>query len=231
MKKKIIPIAIIFIIAAISVLFFYSRPHIAFVVDDHLPDDYVKSLSHPSFLSFGYRASVVRESLYSSKGYDLAIILPPAHADDGIYIGRGEKHFSIDGYEMFSFPLTYATKDVFAFLFDCNDEEALSVAERMKADYENLILIPYEGRISSVNIEEVKSAAAVADRIIIYSPESSLRFIEQAEQKLYLCWIDAAAIAGMRKVIAISPDWNRAISDALREDSSEIPLHFALSVT
>ena len=231
MKKKIIPIAIVFILAAALVFFFFSRPHVAFVVDDYLPDDYVKSLSHPSFLSFGYRASVLRESSYRNGGYDLSIILPPAHAEGGIYIGRGERSFSIDEYEMFSFPLLSETQDVFAFVFDENDEMALSVADRIQADYENLILIPYDGRISSVNIEDVKRAAADADRIIVYSPETALRFIEQADQRIYLSWIDAASVAGMKKIIAIAPDWDKAIEEAMRSQDSEIPLHFALSVT
>lgn len=229
--KIVLPVLFL---AAFLLIFYFTRPSVCFAVSDALHDDYVKKLSHPHLISAGYRSRVVRDSSLSGN-YDLVIVMPPAELSDNantVYLGMGNgRTFSINETELFSAPLRMKSHDVLAFLYDSADENADHIASELKAEFNELILIPYEGRISSVNLDEIRTIASAADGVIIYSPLSALRFIESSDAELYADWRDAAALAVMKNVIAICPDWNRAIADALHSEISEIPLHFTLSAT
>ncbi len=237
MRKKILWAMLLMAVIAVSgALFFFTRPSVCLLVSSLLPEDYVNALSRPSSVSFRYRSRVVSDSSYNGKA-DLVIAMPPAETDDAdaVYIGRGQgRILSVDEVSLFSYPLSLGSKDVFAFIFDSSDEAAVSLSAALKEIRPDLVLVPYERRISSANIDEVLDmiSSSGASRVIIHSPLSALRFIQEADPslRLYADWRDAAALKDLRKVIAIVPDWDMAIAAAL-DGSSDIPLHFALSVT
>lgn len=233
-KQRLIIILLLVLLASVCAVFYFTRPKVIFLYSSLLNDDYFSSLSKPKRVSFFYRTEYVSDDKEVGK-CDLIIVLPPSSVDNpnAIYIKRGnERLFSFSDVDLFSKALYGDGKERAAILYNSEDAGERELAKSLEERSENLSLIEYSGRISAVNIDSIEKEIEDLKivRLIVPEPLSALKLIERSDIKIYLSFLDAAAFKGIKNVISISPDWDKAIRDALKSDG-DVAFSFALSST
>ena len=232
--KKLIPYLTICLIAAASLVFYFTRASIVFVYSPLIADEYIKNLSKPPRISLRYRTSYKKEG-EEIKDADLVVVLPPAivESENAIYIKVGNgRRFLFDEFSLLEKALIGKSYSGIAILYNSMDEAETDLAVALKEKYDNLELIEYEDRVSLINIDSIKEEAQNLKirEILIPTPSNAMTFIEDTDIKIYMDFINAATFSGCRNIISIKPDWNKAIGDALRSDG-DIPFSYAFSTT
>lgn len=236
MKKTVIIAAIILIISALSLFFFY--PLVVYVYPSGM-SKYSTRYSRPSFISDGYllfsRSDSSVSFLERIKKTVLYIYAPYALDGEGgrsgVYTleveGRKIEMESDEEKSYRSFLDSFPDKTT-ALAYNENDTSMKDLYNCLSEDYPSLESLGYNERVSVVNNESLREKSSSCWGIIITSPETSSELYRTTSARIIMSEMDAVSALSLESVISIHYDWNEIIRGYLSK--GEITPYYTFSV-
>ena len=217
--------------------FVLTRPSVAFV-NPGFPEEYMDKLPSSSIVSTAFRTIRIEESGIGKASPDLAVF----HAAggnpgyDGLSAVYGTDSidgfdilFTLDETEMWKKALALGEKLGLAVLYQEDDAYAPGIADSLAEALPGIMLIPYQGRITDVNIGEIEERLD-ANRIsivLMVTPSTSMDIMKRSDLKFVVDFRDRAAISS-RTSYFVAPLWDEAVKKALDGERGKIALDYAL---
>ena len=214
-KALLAVIAVLLLIAGSALIIYFTRPAVAFITSGLFPSGYDVPMPDGSF--FHYRR------VSSVSNADLVITAPDASVPDGIdsyLLGRlpedGENVLGtllVDEGKLWE----TALDDTFiAVLYEESSVASKNIVSHLKSVDSSAKEVKYQGRVSSANLDAVKSEIGDAETILCLTPSSSMSFIRDASDCVIVVdALDAAAMETSDVDKAVSIDWDSTISSLL----------------
>lgn len=214
-KALLAVIAVLLLIAGSALIIYFTRPAVAFITSGLFPSGYDVPMPDGSF--FHYRR------VSSVSNADLVITAPDASVPDGIdsyLLGRlpedGENVLGtllVDEGKLWE----TALDDTFiAVLYEESSVASKNIVSYLKTVDSSVKEVKYQGRVSSANLDAVKSEIGDAETILCLTPSSSMSFIRDASDCVIVVdALDAAAMETSDVDKAVSIDWDSTISSLL----------------
>ena len=214
-KALLAVIAVLLLIAGSALIIYFTRPAVAFITSGLFPSGYDVPMPDGSF--FHYRR------VSSVSNADLVITAPDASVPDGIdsyLLGRlpedGENVLGtllVDEGKLWE----TALDDTFiAVLYEESSVASKNIVSYLKTLDSSVKEVKYQGRVSSANLDAVKSEIGDAETILCLTPSSSMSFIRDASDCVIVVdALDAAAMETSDVDKAVSIDWDSTISSLL----------------
>ena len=214
-KALLAAIAILLLIAGSALIIYFTRPSVAFITSGLFPPGYDVPMPDGSF--FHYRR------VSSVSNADLVITAPDASVPDGIdsyLLGRlpedGENVLGtllVDEGKLWE----TALDDTFiAVLYEESSVASKNIVSYLKTVDSSVKEVKYQGRVSSANLDAVKSEIGDAETILCLTPSSSMSFIRDASDCVIVVdALDAAAMETSDVDKAVSIDWDSTIRNLL----------------
>ena len=214
-KALLAVIAVLLLIAGSALIIYFTRPAVAFITSGLFPSGYDVPMPDGSF--FHYRR------VSSVSNADLVITAPDASVPDGIdsyLLGRlpedGENVLGtllVDEGKLWE----TALDDTFiAVLYEESSVASKNIVSYLKTLDSSAKEVKYQGRVSSANLDAVKSEIGDAETILCLTPSSSMSFIRDASDCVIVVdALDAAAMETSDVDKAVSIDWDSTISSLL----------------
>lgn len=214
-KALLAVIAVLLLIAGSALIIYFTRPAVAFITSGLFPSGYDVPMPDGSF--FHYRR------VSSVSNADLVITAPDASVPDGIdsyLLGRlpedGENVLGtllVDEGKLWE----TALDDTFiAVLYEESSVASKNIVSHLKSVDSLAKEVKYQGRVSSANLDAVKSEIGDAETILCLTPSSSMSFIRDASDCVIVVdALDAAAMETSDVDKAVSIDWDSTIRNLL----------------
>ncbi len=214
-KALLAVIAVLLLIAGSALIIYFTRPAVAFITSGLFPSGYDVPMPDGSF--FHYRR------VSSVSNADLVITAPDASVPDGIdsyLLGRlpedGENVLGtllVDEGKLWE----TALDDTFiAVLYEESSVASKNIVSYLKTVDSSVKEVKYQGRVSSANLDAVKSEIGDAETILCLTPSSSMSFIRDASDCVIVVdALDAVAMETSDVDKAVSIDWDSTISSLL----------------
>lgn len=214
-KALLAVIAVLLLIAGSALIIYFTRPAVAFITSGLFPSGYDVPMPDGSF--FHYRR------VSSVSNADLVITAPDASVPDGIdsyLLGRlPEESENVLGTLLVDEGKLWETAldDTFiAVLYEESSVASKNIVSYLKTLDSSVKEVKYQGRVSSANLDAVKSEIGDAETILCLTPSSSMSFIRDASDCVIVVdALDAAAMETSDVDKAVSIDWDSTISNLL----------------
>ena len=214
-KALLAVIAVLLLIAGSALIIYFTRPAVAFITSGLFPSGYDVPMPDGSF--FHYRR------VSSVSNADLVITAPDASVPDGIdsyLLGRlPEESENVLGTLLVDEGKLWETAldDTFiAVLYEESSVASKNIVSYLKAVDSSVKEVKYQGRVSSANLDAVKSEIGDAETILCLTPSSSMSFIRDASDCVIVVdALDAAAMETSDVDKAVSIDWDSTIRNLL----------------
>ena len=215
MQKKLVILLLSVVIIAPAVLVFYlTRPAVAFISAE-LPEGF--SLSGPSLLSSSFRLSGRAGSA------DLVIVMPSEAVPDSsgrtVLIGRsaeeGESPDSVIVPDLSSMWKTALSGQRECLLYESSDSTAAAIAAALLSSDDNAFEVTYSGRVSVANADAVSQGIGDADVIFYLTPSSSLRILRSSLVPAVLDSVHGAALETTAVSGLVGIDWDSTVEGLL----------------
>ena len=214
-KALLAVIAVLLLIAGSALIIYFTRPAVAFITSGLFPPGYDVPMPDGSF--FHYRR------VSSVSNADLVITAPDASVPDGIdsyLLGRlpeeGENVLGtllVDEGKLWKTALGDTSITV---LYEESSVASKNIVSYLKTVDSSVKEVKYQGRVSSANLDTVKSEIGDAETILCLTPSSSMSFIRDASDRVIVVdALDAAAMETSDVDKAVSIDWDSTISNLL----------------
>lgn len=213
MKKIAVPFAIIASIAVICVIFYFSRPSVAFVVDS-LDDVFTSRIPGPSAICTDYRSRRIEaEPGASVSGYDLVIDM----TRDGIDSDTRKIRPEYDRTALFSAALSQIADAKVYVLYDSEDPGQMESFEAMRKLRPDIEALPYGSSFSRSMYPLFESKIEDGSYLVVFDASATIDFIRSLSVNVSLVtdYLDYAALTERNVSVVASPDWDAVISDAL----------------
>ena len=210
-KALLAVIAVLLLIAGSALIIYFTRPAVAFITSGLFPSGYDVPMPDGSF--FHYRR------VSSVSNADLVITAPDASVPDGIdsyLLGRlPEESENVLGTLLVDEGKLWETAldDTFiAVLYEESSVASKNIVSYLKTLDSSVKEVKYQGRVSSANLDAVKSEIGDAETILCLTPSSSMSFIRDASDCVIVVdALDAAAMETSDVDKAVSIDWDSTI--------------------
>ena len=214
-KALLAVIAVLLLIAGSALIIYFTRPAVAFITSGLFPPGYDVPVPDGSF--FHYRR------VSSPSKADLVITAPDASVPDGIdsyLLGRlPEEGENVLGTLLVDEGKLWETAldDTFiAVLYEESSVASKNIVSYLKTVDSSVKEVKYQGRVSSANLDAVKSEIGDAETILCLTPSSSMSFIRDASDCVIVVdALDAAAMETSDVDKAVSIDWDSTIRNLL----------------
>ena len=214
-KALLAVIAVLLLIAGSALIIYFTRPAVAFITSGLFPPGYDVPMPDGSF--FHYRR------VSSPSNADLVITAPDASVPEGVdsyLLGRlpeeGENVLGtllVDEGKLWETALDDTSITV---LYEESSVASKNIVSHLKAVDSSIMEVKYQGRVSSANLDTVKSEIGDAETILCLTPSSSMSFIRDASDRVIVVdALDAAAMETSDVDKAVSIDWDSTISNLL----------------
>ena len=223
-KKLIVLLSALFILIAAFLIFFFSRPSVAFLSSE-LPDGF--SMEGPSFMTSRYRRTG------NAGNASLVIVMPSVAVPDvdgtTVLVGRAAE----DGESPdISLPLDFSSMWGTALgewreciLYESSDRHARSLAASLLESDENAFELTYSGRVSVANAVEIEAGIESADVVFYLTPSTSERILRSSAKPAVLDFIHNGALERTASYGYVGIDWDSTV-DALLSGRSELSYAF-----
>lgn len=214
-KALLAVIAVLLLIAGSALIIYFTRPAVAFITSGLFPSGYDAPMPDGSF--FHYRR------VSSVSNADLVITAPDASVPDGVdsyLLGRlPEEGENVLGTLLVDEGKLWETAldDTFiAVLYEESSVASKNIVSYLKTVDSSVKEVKYQGRVSSANLDAVKSEIGDAETILCLTPSSSMSFIRDASDCVIVVdALDAAAMETSDVDKAVSIDWDSTIRNLL----------------
>lgn len=236
MNKKGLWVFAFFLFLLLCAAVYYLMQPVVIYVESPLPEEYLNRLSKPSYVSLKYRLIVSNEEEllkdYVSFKPDLIIFSPLTEKPDYVSCktagwGFAERDsfdilISNNVGKMFSTALSKVWNVSTAFLYREGCSEAEAILQELEGIDEFVYGLSYKDRISDANrsilLEELEANGTV--NILMHEPSTAYSLLTtNTGITCYADFRDVAALYSPDKLVSIHPDWAKAISVALSEES------------
>ena len=142
--------------------------------------------------------------------------------------GEGDYSLPYDKYEMYSYFLKENENKTIGILYDSDDSDESRMALSLLEAYPSAVGVPYGGRVSVVNEDEVISSLDSLWGVLVLDPEKTSEAWSKTKAKVIMDSLSAASSVSLERVVSIGYDWKRILSLFFREGRVEV--HYAFTV-
>lgn len=238
-KRKLFLLLLILALLIAIVAIFFSFRLVVFVYPDSL-DEYYSRFYHPPFFNNGYlcveRKGEGKSFLEKIKTVDLYIYAPLSVFDNGDVTpyfliedkeGRTTEAEREDA-NIWKAILSSFPDRTFVALYEEDSEGACATFSSLISEYPNLDQLTYSNRVSVVNKDEIVNGLDNYYGVLALTPESSRDALRSTKAKIVLNEIYAASFVSLDSIISLHYDWEKIISEYLKEGS--ISFYYTFSV-
>ena len=240
-KALLAVIAVLLLIAGSALIIYFTRPAVAFITSGLFPPGYDVPMPDGSFFHYRRVSSVSNADLVITApdasvpdGIDSYLlgrlpedgenVLGTLLVDEGKLWAYLLGRLPEDGENVLGTLLVdegklweTALDDTFiAVLYEESSVASKNIVSYLKTVDSSVKEVKYQGRVSSANLDAVKSEIGDAETILCLTPSSSMSFIRDASDCVIVVdALDAAAMETSDVDKAVSIDWDSTISNLL----------------
>lgn len=123
--------------------------------------------------------------------------------------------------DMYSFFISENGERAIGILFDSDDGDEMKVFESLSSSFPSLVGVPYSGRVSVVNSEEIVSSLDALWGVIVLDAEKTREAWTKTKAKVIMDNLSASSSVSLERVVSIDYDWKRIITTFFRDNRAE----------